>query len=243
MKGLEMTVVKLSYIQKGEVNAFCADDSFGFRDYWESEKSLEETIIEVASNYQEGPNLLIRMSRDHTSVLESEAIREFQRDNILGISFSDADKFHSFEQKLRAFTNLRKGYKRTRRFVFNHIFPEKRSTVKVWTDGSYNYETKKAGWAWCHGKAQASGSLRVENDDISFQAELEAIRQALNSHRHNTVTVYTDCRAIIQKFREGDEILDEFSDYSFSLRWVKGHADIPIEFNIVADYLSRAQTH
>lgn len=223
-------------------NVFSVSDSNGFIDYWMDSYGLDEAIVRVASEYQETTSLLIQVARKYIGIESSNKVVEFQKTKSLGLSFIDDFYFETVEDKMQRFEGIESGYKRTRRYSFTHNLPETRSSIKVWTDGSFNYETGKAGWAWVHEKGQASGTIISESKTIVLDAELEAVRQAIYSHRDKTITIYTDSRSLINKFKVGDPIVEEFKEYSFILEWIKGHGKVFTEFNVVADYLSRNQT-
>ena len=233
-----MITVKIAQHQRPDGQSYATQDSFGFRDHWLSNSTYPEAIVEVASSYQSGNGLLIQIPREEEffDIVSDPALIEFQRAKHLGLAFINPREFAGMRRKLGNYMDLDFQYSRTRNYQFRHILPDFPQTIKVWTDGSHNSKSNKIGWAWVSEDGQGSGSVITRRKDATFQAEHEALRQALHSHPTKTVTLYTDCRAVIQKFEAGNRIADEFESHSYKLVWVKGHNSL--DYNVIADFLA-----
>jgi len=92
------------------------------------------------------------------------------------------------------------------------------------TDGSCG--TLNAGLGYhITGEVEASGSVTIEENITSMQAELYALLEgvriaSLESSERESITIYTDCRPLKNKICASENEREDWEEYRQSARWM-----------------------
>lgn len=75
------------------------------------------------------------------------------------------------------------------------------------------------------GEVEASGSVTVEENITSMQAELYALLEgvrvaSLHSDKRESITIYTDCRPLKRKICASENDREDWEEYRQSARWI-----------------------